>query len=217
MKNYKVNYLDKELMFNENFRWDLAECDFVSEWPWHNANLPSPPVVNFSVLYSNKYLYVKFIVKEKFIRAQFTELNSPVCKDSCVEFFVSPNSKGYFNFEVNCIGTIHLKFGPDRHNRIPVSKELINLIEINTTLKKAIPIENSIEFDSEYTVAYKIPFLLFNQVAKIDRPSSGTVWKANFYKCGDETKEPSWGCWNKVLTEQPDFHRPEYFGNLTFA
>lgn len=217
MKDYKVNYVKGDFPLNENLNWNLSEYDSVNEWPWHSAKLPLPPVVKFSVLYSDKYLYVKFIVKEKFIRAQFTELNSPVCKDSCVEFFVSPNNRGYFNFEVNCIGTIHLKFGAERHNRVPIDKQLINLIETYTTLPKSVPIEHSIAFNNEYVVAYKIPFLIFKDAAKAEKPVSGSLWKANFYKCGDETKEPSWGCWNKVETEHPDFHRPEYFGNLIFV
>ncbi|WP_414481477.1 carbohydrate-binding family 9-like protein [Caldicoprobacter sp.] len=38
--------------------------------------------------------------------------------------------------------------------------------------------------------------------------------KANFYKCGDKTKYPHWGCWNRIDTPHPDFHRPEFFGDL---
>jgi EpsI family protein len=28
------------------------------------------------------------------------------------------------------------------------------------------------------------------------------TWRANFYKCCDDKKEPSWGCWNPVKTER---------------
>ena len=38
--------------------------------------------------------------------------------------------------------------------------------------------------------------------------------KGNFYKCGDDTKYPHFGCWNEVVWEEPDFHRPECFGDL---
>lgn len=35
--------------------------------------------------------------------------------------------------------------------------------------------------------------------------------KAGFYKCGDETGRPHYGSWQKVETDAPDFHRPEFF------
>ena len=37
----------------------------------------------------------------------------------------------------------------------------------------------------------------------------------NFYKCGDETEFPHFGAWKEVAVPEPDFHRPEYFGELT--
>ena len=47
-----------------------------------------------------------FEVEEEHVRAVTTEDNGPVWEDSCVEFFVAdPVGDGYFNFEINCIGT----------------------------------------------------------------------------------------------------------------
>ncbi|MCK7480493.1 MAG: carbohydrate-binding family 9-like protein [Candidatus Moduliflexus flocculans] len=40
---------------------------------------------------------------------------------------------------------------------------------------------------------------------------------ANFYKCGDETEFPHYGAWSPVETPAPDFHRPEFFGEIVFA
>ena len=42
----------------------------------------------------------------------------------------------------------------------------------------------------------------------------GTVLYGNFYKCGDETEIEHYGMWSPVGTEKPDFHRPEFFGEL---
>jgi hypothetical protein len=44
--------------------------------------------------------------------------------------------------------------------------------------------------------------------------SSGKRMKGNFQKCGDKTKFPHYGSWNRIDTPEPDFHRPEYFGDL---
>ena len=43
--------------------------------------------------------------------------------------------------------------------------------------------------------------------------SSGGIVKGNFYKC-DETIHPHFGTWNRVVAPQPDFHRPECFGEM---
>lgn len=45
---------------------------------------------------------------------------------------------------------------------------------------------------------------------------SGLEAKANFYKCGDNTSKPHYLSWNPIGTESPDFHRPDFFGNLIF-
>ena len=38
--------------------------------------------------------------------------------------------------------------------------------------------------------------------------------RANFYKCGDETETPHYGAWNFIDLPSPDFHRPEFFGEI---
>jgi hypothetical protein len=44
----------------------------------------------------------------------------------------------------------------------------------------------------------------------------GKKCRANFYKCGDDLPEPHFLAWNMINTEEPDFHRPEFFGTLEF-
>ena len=40
--------------------------------------------------------------------------------------------------------------------------------------------------------------------------------RANFYKCGDGTSVPHFLSWSHIETETPDFHCPEFFGNMHF-
>ena len=65
-----------------------------------------------------------------------------------------------------------------------------------------------------WTVEYSIPFSFIEEYfGKLDiRP--GFRFKGNFYKCGDETKYTHYGCWNPIKVASPDFHRPEFFGDL---
>jgi hypothetical protein len=37
---------------------------------------------------------------------------------------------------------------------------------------------------------------------------------ANFYKCGDETPEPHFLSWNPIDLPKPNFHVPQFFGQL---
>jgi len=38
----------------------------------------------------------------------------------------------------------------------------------------------------------------------------GRLFKANFYKCGDELPLPHYLSWNPIYTETPDFYRPDF-------
>ena len=75
------------------------------------------PKVNFRIAHTEDEILLKYYVKEEHIRALETRTNGEVYKDSCVEFFVSPDGENYYNFEFSCIGTIHLASGTGRGNR----------------------------------------------------------------------------------------------------
>jgi len=40
--------------------------------------------------------------------------------------------------------------------------------------------------------------------------------EGNFYKCADETSTPHYVSWSEISTAAPDFHKPEFFGELNF-
>jgi hypothetical protein len=44
----------------------------------------------------------------------------------------------------------------------------------------------------------------------------GVEARANFFKCGEKTKQPHYLAWNNIETPEPDFHQPEWFGKLNF-
>lgn len=61
-----------------------------------------------------------------------------------------------------------------------------------------------------WTLTVEIPFKLLG----IDPDNLPASIKANFYKCGDETSVPHYVSWSPIEVENPDFHRPEFFGEL---
>jgi hypothetical protein len=210
---YKIKRTNNFSLSLNAVQWDYANKLIINNWPWHMESYATPKVT-VKLLYDNKNLFVKFNVSENYTKAMYTKYQDMVCQDSCVEFFVTCDNNEYFNFEVSAVGTLLLYLGEDRNIRIPIPENDASKIQIITSLPKGIKLPTT-NFPN-YSVAYSIPFTLFAKYSKTPFPASKTCWKGNFYKCGDLTPEPSWGCWSKIITESPDFHRPDFFGNLLF-
>lgn len=174
---------------------------------------PYCPKVNARIARSNSHLFISFTVTEKSIRAIGINNNDPVHKDSCVEFFIQiPGQNGYYNFETNCIGTLHAAHRSSINDRTGFSKDTMDRIIRYTSLKKeAFDLKESSEGFS-YNVVIGIPF----DVIGLDGNNLPEMIKGNFYKCGDNLSEPHYISWNPIKTERPNFHRPDYFGNIYF-
>jgi hypothetical protein len=174
------------------------------------------PKVEARLCWSPAFLYVRFRVGESRVRVRYTKFQDPVYKDSCVEFFIDvfPEARlGYINFETNAAGTLLSAFGPDRSHRTPLWPE--DLAGFDAAPSISGPVDG--EFGaSEWRLEYRIPLALFRKLYGQEvRPGHRAA--ANFYKCGDETERPHYGAWSPVGTPTPDFHRPEFFGELVFG
>ena len=176
--------------------------------------------VSFDIRHRGSSILLKFLVEEKQVRAVNTGYNSPVWEDSCVEFFLAlEDDPRYYNFEFNAIGTVLGAYGPDRHQRECMKEETLSLIRTDPSLGRE-PIEN-LEADAahpqgkikwELDIVLPVKALCHHAIGDI----AGTKARANFYKCGDKLRHPHFLSWQPVATNEPDFHRPEYFGDLLF-
>ena len=171
------------------------------------------PFAQFQVAYYKSDLFLKFSVKESFIRAMTTRNNGPVYQDSCVEIFLKPiNSVHYYNFEFNCIGTCLLQVGSSRQERSYAPERVIQLIRRISTLGDQPFSEQEGKFHWDLTIIIPAETLFLDTISSFqDR-----VMQANFYKCGDLLSQPHYLSWRPIKTKDPDFHRPEYFGTLNF-
>jgi hypothetical protein len=209
---YTVNKLDTPPGPVDWAETDIAE---IKEFTWTDHTFP--PETKVRMLYDDSRLYLRFDCREKYIHITRTEHLSQVWKDNCVEFFVSPGhdlSKPYFNFEFNALGFIQLSSGfkaPDRSN---VSLDDIKEIKCKTSFKE--PVVDEEETIKEWYLEAAIPFSLIEKYAEVEKPIPGTVWRANFNKCAEDTKEPHWATWAPVDSPTPMFHLPEFFGELVF-
>jgi hypothetical protein len=221
MKRYCVQRVESDFEVDGALAkpvWDGAARAGIDQYPWRQPADPAPPLAEARLLYSRETLYVRFHAWERSLVARAVEYQSQVCADSCVEFFVSTGGADYLNFETNCIGTLLLfRCGPHRQFS-PIAAGKVGGIRIATSLPKGRAIAGPEPGPAEgYVVEYSIPFAFFQEQTGCPVPQSGTVWRCNFYKCCDQGPEPAWGTWSPVGTPRPDFHRPEYFGELVFA
>lgn len=171
------------------------------------------PEVTFGISYNDQGVLLHFKVREESVRAKYGEDNGAVWTDSCVEFFSIPAQDGvYYNIECNCIGTVLVGAGPVRNGREHASHEVTKLIKRWSSLGTT-PFDERIG-ETEWEVALVIPYAVFfkHQLTSL----AGNTIKANFYKCGDELQTPHFLSWNPIGIEKPDFHRPDFFGDLIF-
>lgn len=195
--------------------WQDAQSLEVTHFAWEDSG--HRPRTQIRLTYDADYLAIIFRVEDQYVRAVAERFQDSVCTDSCVEFFVSPltESDAYFNFEVNCGGTMLLYRCESRNDTMAVSAEDGATISMAATMPRIV--EPEITDPTSWTLEYHIPFGLFAAYFSAPAPQPGTQWRANFYKCGDDTSHPHWGSWAPVETERPDFHQPGFFKPILFA
>ena len=156
-------------------------------------------------------LYINYFVKGNYLRAVNSTDNSPVWEDSCVEFFVQiPGEKYYYNFEFNCIGTALAARRTGREDAEHFSADKMAKIKRYSSVGNKPFCEMEGLFSWNLLVA--IPFELIG----LDGGQLPESLSANFYKCADGSSLPHYLSWSPIPIEKPDFHRPDYFGELRF-
>ncbi|MCD8081470.1 MAG: hypothetical protein LUF04_14050 [Bacteroides sp.] len=192
------------LLDQEQIPFQVLNCVNWEEFPYR-------PQVRFRLVHTGKVFLLNFRVHEETLRARYAEDNGDVWKDSCVEFFLSPaGDKVYYNLECNCAGTLLIGAGSTRQGRMRAPVEITSRVDRWCSLGRE-PFQERPDTGG-WEVALLIPVEAFFQhrISSL----SGRQIRANFYKCGDELKTPHFVSWNPIHTPKPDFHRPEFFGNL---
>ncbi|QDU72305.1 carbohydrate-binding family 9-like protein [Mucisphaera calidilacus] len=196
--------------------WSRAEP--VRLGHYHAKSSDHRPVVSARTLYDDEHLYIRFDVEDRYVIAVNTASNSPVYRDSCVEFFFQVRENHYINIEMNAIGAMLVGQGQeDSGRKHEIDPELIARIRRWTSLEG--PIEEEIEEPVVWHGAIALPFALVEELEGPlgeRRPAEGVSWRCNFYKCADRSSHPHWGMWSPI-GEKLSFHQPKYFGHLKFV
>jgi hypothetical protein len=213
-----INIATKDLLDWQAPAWrnvDIAEIN-----DFHPKSSDHHPKTYVKIGHDDQNIYVIFKVEDKYVRSTYIEYNSKVNEDSCVEWFIKPpDAEGYYNFEMNAGGTLHVNYIIDperdengkRKNIIAIPESHAKTVKIISSLPRVIDPE--ISDPTVWYLAMTIPlsfFELYSPVDKID----GSVWQGNLYKCGDKTSHPHWGYWSPV--KELNFHQPHCFGEFIF-
>ena len=121
---------------------------------------------------------------------------------------VAASQVGKSEFELNCIGTLLAAKRTSRTEKVMFTPDQLAQVTRFTTFPHQA-VESSGKIFS-WTAALLIPFRLIG----IDPAALPVSLRGNFYKCGDKTAHPHYLSWNPIKTPKPDFHRPEFFGEL---
>ncbi|MDO8281772.1 MAG: carbohydrate-binding family 9-like protein [Thermodesulfovibrionia bacterium] len=216
---YKVKKLIHPLQIDANWEklpWKDIQSALIQN---HMGQKPFHfPKAEVKIAYDDHAIYAIFRVEDRYVRAVASEHQDSVAMDSCVEFFFTPNSdisKGYFNLEMNCGGTMrfHFRKAPGRDSIIIPKNECKTIRSVHS-----LPniIDPEIQEPVTWTVEYRLPISLINKYCHISPPAPCVTWRANFYKCADNTSHPHWLTWALVDYPKPNFHLPQFFGILEF-
>ena len=122
-----------------------------------------------------------------------------------------PDSKEYWNFEFNCIGTVNASHRVERTSPTRLTDEEISTIRRYASCGTRPFEEMEGVFAWNLTVA--IPYSLIG----IDASNLPDYILGNFYKCGAKMSLPHYLSWAPINTPTPDFHRPEFFGKINLV
>lgn len=190
---------------NEN--WDRADEITVNKY-WSGEDAPFERNFKTRLLWSPTALYVRFEANqaEPPVISEKPDLNGKTYalweRDVC-EIFLAPdknNFRKYFEFEVAPTGEwIDLAV-----HQMPEKRETD--FDYLSGIRTAAEIE-----DDKVWMTFNVEWQAFGRI-----PRSGEIWKGNLLRCVGIGDTRGYLTWQPTLTEKPNFHVPEKFGDFEF-
>ncbi|MBN1290875.1 MAG: carbohydrate-binding family 9-like protein [Candidatus Latescibacteria bacterium] len=192
--------------------WKAAPSFGDFKFPWWKEGVKEQ--TDARMLWDDKFLYLSFKCDDRHIWAEYFDHNSATCRDDCAEIFWSPapvTGKGYYMFEMNCIGNV-LSVCNDYKKNILDNKIL--LPHIAQTIKGSV--NNDDDDDTGWILEVAIRYSDYTTLSSDATPKNGDIWKIGLNRCGGKTNE-QFSQWSPSQTDRPNFHKPEDFGTIHFS
>lgn len=189
---------------------DFPICE-IANFPWEKDGAVHPESYIGIFAVENEGIHAVLWSFEDDILCNCTMRDDPVYTESCLEVFLMPveGDNRYINFEVNKNGVYLSQIGTGRGDRVFIK-----------TLTDLEPVIETMEITENGKTAWGyeiiIPEALISELYGVDYHVDESTIKGNFYKCAELSKNPHFGSLFPVKTEKPDFHRPEFFGDIEF-
>ena len=169
----------------------------------------SPRLATTVALYADdENLNVVFTGEDDHVFATHLEHDAPLYEEDVVEIFISPGDRTvYYEIEVNPLGTTF-----DARITSPHGVRSTMKGDLSWTCDGLFAAVRRTR--ETFDVAMRLPFGSLG----VERPSNGTVWRANLYRV-DRNREhgDEFTAWRPTLKNPPDFHVAAAFGTLRFA
>ena len=191
-----------------NRLWKTAYHTELTRY-WDGSEAPLGRRATAKLLWSEKAIYIRFeanqaeplVVAEKPDR---TKKAMNLWDRDVVEIFLAPERdqpRKYFEFEAAPTGE-WLDVALDS-----TSGKRISNWEYKSGMESAAKIEKD-----RVVIAMKIPWTAFGK-----KPKAGEMWLGNLLRCVGKDPDRGYLTWAPTMTEQPNFHVPERFGEFHFV
>lgn len=192
----------------DNAVWkNVEEITIENYWSGEKAEIGRH--AKAKTLWTNSAFYVRFKANqfEPLIVSDAPNLKTKTIglwdRDVC-EIFVAPNANEpnkYFEFEIAPSGEwidLAIKKFPEKR---------ATTTDYDSGMQSAASIETD-----KVTMAIKIPWKAFGKT-----PQANEIWRGNLFRCVGSGVTRGYLAWSPTLTDQPDFHVPEAFGEFQFV
>lgn len=203
MENNKRSYTIQRV--KTGFDWDKIEKAPIDQFAWLHDY--SPETFGQIVLCDDKEFIIKLTCIEKNPLATFKNYGDTVWVDSCLEFFVAfdaqkPNK--YMNCEMNSAGASFMNIGTKGEGkRVAIDKIIGHVPEYKPEV-----------LEDRWSVVLHLTLEDIKKLFGDIEFKTGYKFTANMYKCGDRTEFEHYGMWNLCVNDEPQFHLPQYFGEM---
>lgn len=162
----------------------------------------------FSAIWNEDVLAVRFLTRNAPAVCRSFEDMAPVSDDSCVEVFLRPQDGGeYWNLEFNIAEFINASHRLVRNAKTPLTPD--ERAAIVRIAEPRISAPDDCAGIGEWTLEVRIPWKILGV-----EPRKGLRMTGNFYACAGNADKPYYLSWAPIATPAPDFHRPEFFGEI---
>ena len=205
--NGDISQLGTYLIENKVGKFSLETLNWAADYPYK-------PRVEVEIAHTGDEILLHFDVSERDVRAVCNTDNGRSWEDSCVEFFLQPDVKSplYYNFEFTCAGYKLIGGGLHGTERGRADMSLHQKVITYSSLGASAFGQRYGQCSWELSAVIPKETLYLSEIESLSK----RIMKGNFYKCGDLQPTPHFLSWTKIGSPKPQFHLPQYFGELEF-